>query len=283
MPPTLTAYPHVATRDEWLAARKKLLAREREVTHLRDAVNAERRRLPMVKVEKDYVSRGPTANCASSTCSRAGPAVHPPLHVDRRHRRGLPELHDGRRPHVHQKDRALLNAKGVTFAAVSRAPYASIARYKGKHPEWTFPWYSSRDNDFSYDYHVTLDPARAPIEYNYRSLDDLHAAGFSDDLLRGDWPGASVFVRRGDEVFHTYSAFARGLDHSAAGYPFLDLTPYGRQETGRTRLRVGHKALTRWECRWTSRPTGSDHHGPNAGPVPALMARSYPSRVWPSG
>ena len=80
-----------------------------------------------------------------------------------------------------EKDRALLNAKGVTFAAVSRAPYASIARYKGKHPEWTFPWYSSRDNDFSYDYHVTLDPARAPIEYNYRSLDDLHAAGFGDD------------------------------------------------------------------------------------------------------
>jgi predicted dithiol-disulfide oxidoreductase (DUF899 family) len=123
----------------------------------------------------------------------------------------------------------LLNAKGVTFVAVSRAPYASVARYKAEHG-WTFDWYSSRDNDFSYDYHVTLDPQRAPIEYNYKSLDELHDAGFDDDTLRGDWPGASVFLRRGDEVFHTYSAFARGLDHSAPGYPYLDLTPYGRQE-----------------------------------------------------
>jgi predicted dithiol-disulfide oxidoreductase (DUF899 family) len=129
-----------------------------------------------------------------------------------------------------EKDRALLNAKGVTFAAVSRAPYASIARYKAEHG-WTFPWYSSRDNDFTYDFHVTLDPKRAPIEYNYKSTDELRTAGFVDEVLRGDWPGASVFLRRGDEVFHTYSAFARGLDHSAPGYPYLDLTPYGRQET----------------------------------------------------
>lgn len=104
------------------------------------------------------------------------------------------------------KDRALLHAKGVTFAAVSRAPYASIARYTAKHPDWTFPWYSSRDNDFTYDYHVTLDFSRAPIEYNYRSLDELHSDGWKDDDLRGDLPGASVFVRRGDEVFHAYSA-----------------------------------------------------------------------------
>jgi predicted dithiol-disulfide oxidoreductase (DUF899 family) len=128
-----------------------------------------------------------------------------------------------------QKDRALLGAKGVTFACVSRAPYASIARYRDKHG-WTFPWFSSRDNDFGYDYHVTLDPQRAPIEYNYKSLDELRADGWSDDDLRGDFPGASVFLRRGDEVFHTYSAYARGLDHSAVGYPFLDMTPYGRQE-----------------------------------------------------
>jgi predicted dithiol-disulfide oxidoreductase (DUF899 family) len=128
-----------------------------------------------------------------------------------------------------ERDRELLHAKGVTFACVSRAPYASIARYRDEHG-WTFPWYSSRDGDFSYDYHVTLDPARAPVEYNYKSLDELHADGWSDEHLRGDWPGASVFLRRGDEVFHTYSAYARGLDHSAIAYPFLDLTPYGRQE-----------------------------------------------------
>lgn len=128
-----------------------------------------------------------------------------------------------------ERDRALLTDKGVTFACVSRAPYASIARYRDEHG-WTFPWYSTNDGDFSYDFHVTLDPSRTPIEYNYKSLEELHADGFSEEDLRGDWPGASVFLRRGDEVFHTYSAFARGLDHSAVGYPFLDLTPYGRQE-----------------------------------------------------
>ena len=105
-----------------------------------------------------------------------------------------------------ERDRALLNAKDVTFACVSRAPYASIARYRDEHG-WTFPWYSSRDSDFTYDYHVTLDPTRAPIEYNYKWLDELHADGWTDDDLRGDWPGASVFLRRGDEVFHTYSAY----------------------------------------------------------------------------
>lgn len=78
---------------------------------------------------------------------------------------------------------------------------------------------------------MTLDSSRAPIEYNDKSLDELHSDGWKDDDLRGDLPGASVFVRRGDEVVHTYSAYARGPDHSAPGYPFLDLTPYGRQET----------------------------------------------------
>ena len=102
-------------------------------------------------------------------------------------------------------------------------------RYRDAHG-WTFPWYSSRDGDFTYDFGVTLDPERAEVQYNYKSLDELHADGWSDRDLRGDWPGASVFLRRGDEVFHTYSAYARGLDHAAVGYPFLDLTPFGRQE-----------------------------------------------------
>src|SRR6478672_1645909 len=115
-----------------------------------------------------------------------------------------------------ERDRALLNAKGVTFAAVSRAPYASIAGYQVEHG-WTFPWYSSRDNDFTYDYHVTLDPARAPIEYNYESVDQLHADGLTDDVLRGDEPGSSFFLRRRDDVFHTESVVARGLDHSEPG------------------------------------------------------------------
>ncbi|ORX10364.1 MULTISPECIES: DUF899 domain-containing protein [Mycolicibacterium] len=225
-----TAYPDVATRDDWLAARKKLLAREREVTHLRDAVNAERRRLPMVKVEKDYVFEGPDGEVRLLDMfeGRSQLYIHHFMWIDANDA-GCPSCTAAADLTFTEKDRALLNAKDVTFACVSRAPYSSIARYRDQHG-WTFPWYSSRDSDFTYDYHVTLDPARAPIEYNYKSLDDLHAAGFSDDDLHGDWPGASVFLRRGDEVFHTYSAYARGLDHSSVGYPFLDLTPYGRQE-----------------------------------------------------
>jgi predicted dithiol-disulfide oxidoreductase (DUF899 family) len=230
MTTTPTAYPDIATREEWLAARKKLLAREREVTHLRDAVNAERRRLPMVKVEKDYVFEGPDGELRLIDMFEDRPQlyIHHFMWIDAVDK-GCPSCTMAAELTFTDKDRALLHAKGVTFAAVSRAPYASIARYKSEHG-WTFPWYSSRDNDFTYDYHVTLDPKRAPIEYNYKSFDDLQAAGFDDGVLRGDWPGASVFLRRGDEVFHTYSAFARGLDHSAPGYPFLDLTPYGRQE-----------------------------------------------------
>ena len=231
MPTTPTAYPDVATREEWLAARKKLLAREREVTHLRDAVNAERRRLPMVKVEKDYVFEGPDGELRLIDMFEGHPQlyIHHFMWIDAVDK-GCPSCTMAADLTFTEKDRALLDAKGVTFAAVSRAPYASIAGYKAEHA-WTFPWYSSRDNDFTYDFHVTLDPKRAAIEYNYMSIDELHVAGVDDEVLRGDWPGASVFLRRGDEVFHTYSAFARGLDHSAPGYPYLDLTPYGRQET----------------------------------------------------
>jgi predicted dithiol-disulfide oxidoreductase (DUF899 family) len=231
MPATPTAYPEVATREEWLVARKKLLAREREVTHLRDAVNAERRRLPMVKVEKGYVFEGPDGELPFIDMFEGRPQlyVHHFMWIDATDQ-GCPSCTMAANLTFTDRDRALLNARGVTFAAVSRAAYPSIARYRDEHG-WTFPWYSSRDNDFTYDYHVSFDPARTPIEYNYTSLDELRAAGVADSDFRGDWPGASVFVRRGDDVFHTYSAYARGLDHSAPGYPFLDLTPYGRQET----------------------------------------------------
>jgi predicted dithiol-disulfide oxidoreductase (DUF899 family) len=231
MATTLDAYPPVADRDEWLAARRELLAREREATHLKDAVNAQRRRLPMVRVDKDYVFEGPDGELRLIDMFEGRPQlyIHHFMWVDAVDE-GCPSCTMAADLSFTEKDRALLHAKGVTFAAVSRAPYASIARYKNKHPTWTFPWYSSRDSDFTYDFHVTLDPRRAPVEYNYMTLDELRAKGFSDADLRGDWPGASVFLRRGDEVFHTYTTYARGLDSSSPGYPFLDLTPFGRQE-----------------------------------------------------
>jgi predicted dithiol-disulfide oxidoreductase (DUF899 family) len=230
MPDTATGHPDIATRDAWLADRRRLLAREREVTHLRDAVNAERRRMSMVKVDKDYRFEGPDGELGLVEMfdGRTQLYVHHFMWIDAIDR-GCPSCTAAADLTFTERDRRLLNAKGVTFACVSRAPYASISRY-GREHGWTFPWYSSRDNDFTYDYHVTLDPSRAPIEYNYRSLDELHADGWTDEDLRGDWPGVSIFFRNGDEVFHTYSAYARGLDHTAVGYPFLDMTPFGRQE-----------------------------------------------------
>ncbi|MUM16119.1 DUF899 domain-containing protein [Mycobacterium sp. CBMA271] len=227
---TPTAYPDVVSREEWLAARRTLLAREREATHLRDAVNAERRRLPMVKVDKDYVFEGPDGHVRLVDLfeGRHTLYIHHFMWIDEIDR-GCPSCTGAAEMTFTERDRKLLTDKGVTFACVSRAPYVSIARYRDEH-RWTFPWYSTNDGDFSYDFHVSLDSSRVAIEYNYKPVEELHADGFNDADLRGDWPGASIFLRRGDEVFHTYSAFARGLDHSAVGYPFLDLTPYGRQE-----------------------------------------------------
>ncbi|MCX2715476.1 DUF899 domain-containing protein [Mycolicibacterium sp. J2] len=242
-----TAYPDVVSREQWLVARKRLLARERDVTHLRDAVNAERRRLPMVKVDKDYRFDGPDGEVGLVDLfeGRQQLYIHHFMWLDDIDQ-GCPSCTAAADLTFTESDRALLTGKGVTFACVSRAPYASIARYRDAHG-WTFPWYSSRDGDFTYDLGVTLDPERAVVQYNYKSLDELRADGWSDRDLRGDWPGASVFLRRGDEVFHTYSAYARGLDHAAVGYPFLDLTPFGRQEP------------------WEDSPPGWPQHGVAAG------------------
>ncbi|MET0703197.1 MAG: DUF899 domain-containing protein [Mycobacterium sp.] len=230
MPENSAAYPSVASREEWLAARKKLLAREREVTHLRDAVNADRKRLPMVRVEKDYVFEGPEGlvRLADMFEGRSQLYIHHFMWMDAMDA-GCPSCTVAGDLQFNPQTLAMLNARDLTVACISRAPYASIARYRDSHG-WSFPWYSSRDNDFTYDYHVTLDATRAPIEYNYQSLDELRASGWTDEDLRGDLPGASVFMKRGDEVFHTYTTYARGLDHTSVGYPFLDLTPYGRQE-----------------------------------------------------
>ena len=163
MPKNLTAYPDVASREDWLAARKKLLAREREVTHLRDAVNAERRRLPMVKVEKDYLFEGPDGEVRLLDIfeGRHQLYIHHFMWIDAIDE-GCPSCTAAADMTFTEQDRALLTAKDVTFACVSRAPYASIARYRDKHG-WTFPWFSSRDSDFSYDYQDLLfTPANKP-------------------------------------------------------------------------------------------------------------------------
>jgi predicted dithiol-disulfide oxidoreductase (DUF899 family) len=224
------AYPEVVSRERWLAERKALLVREKEATRLRDEVNAARRRLPMVEVEKSYLFDGPGGKLRLSEMfeGRRLLYVHHFMWVDATDR-GCPSCSIAADLTFTEGDRAMLTERGVTFACISRAPYAKLARYKAERG-WSFPWYSSHGSDFHYDFQTTLQRERAPIVYNFRTHEELLEAGIPDALLRGDFPGASVFMRRGERVFHTYSAYARGLDHLAPGYGMLDLTPYGRQE-----------------------------------------------------
>ncbi|MCW2993950.1 MAG: hypothetical protein JWQ18_1445 [Conexibacter sp.] len=212
--------PQIVDRETWLSARTALLEKEKAATRARDALNAERRELPMVEVEKDYTFEGPD-----------GPATLADLFEGRSQlivthfmfdpswdagcsscTAGADEVSDGFLRHV--------NARETTIAYVSRAPLPKLEDYKAERG-WTFPWYSSFGSDFNYDFGVTLDPAVAPPAYNYRPLDPPDA---------GEVPGLSVFLRAEDRIFHSYSTFARGMEMTGGSYYFLDLTPLGRQE-----------------------------------------------------
>jgi len=219
-------HPPIVAEDQWLAARKKLLVHEKELTKHYDGVNAERRRLPMVKIEKAYVFDGSSG------------------------KRDFKELFDGRRqliiyhfmfdpawekgcPHCTWYidtlgDLSMLHERDATFALVSRAPLAKLEAYK-KERGWDIPWYSSFGTDFNYDFQVTNDPKVRPPQYNYRSKAENEAHNSPNNLL-GEEHGLSVFFRLGDDVFHTYSAYARGTEPYGDARALLDATPYGRQE-----------------------------------------------------
>lgn len=220
-------HPPIATRDAWLTARRALLAEEKALTHQRDAVNAARRRLPMVKLDKAYVFDGPGGKTR------------------------LLDLFEGRRQLIVYHfmfdpewekgcsgctgfvnalgDLSLLHARDTSFALVSRAPLARLEAYKAEQG-WRWPWVSSLDSDFNYDFHVTLDAAVAPPEYNYRSREELEARTGEPHFMSGECHGLSVFFRLGEELFHSYSTYARGCESLTDAYALLDRTPYGRQE-----------------------------------------------------
>ena len=185
----------------------------------------------MVRVDKTYQFSGPegSASLVDLFAGRRQLYVHHFMWNEerRQHCPGCTAAADIVFNNTHL--RANLADRDVTFVAVSRAPLAEIETYR-KDKGWSFPWYSSAGTDFNYDFHVTLDEARAPIEYNYRTKAELVEAGIKAADLTGDWTVNSVFLRDGNEVYHTYSAFARGLDHLCTPYNYLDLTPYGRQE-----------------------------------------------------
>ncbi|MGI0487724.1 DUF899 domain-containing protein [Pantanalinema rosaneae CENA516] len=221
----IIAHPEVVGRDEWLTARKTLLEHEKELTKQRDRINAERRRLPMVKLDKEYTFEGSngSAKLINLFEGRTQLIIY--------HFMFAPEWEKGCMGctgFVYSLGNlSMLNERDTTFALVSRAPLPKLEAYK-QQKGWTLPWYSSFGSDFNYDFHVTLDETIAPIEYNYRDKAELE--GLYGHSVEGESHGLSVFFRMGDDVFHTYSTYARGVESLTNSYSLLDVTPYGRQE-----------------------------------------------------
>lgn len=221
-------YPRIVSRDEWLAARKVLLAEEKEFTRRRDALNAERRRLPMVKIEKEYVFQGPDGKMSLLDLfnGRRQLIVYHFM-FDPSWDEGCPGCsftvdNIGHLAHLHVRDTSLV--------LISRAPLAKIEPFKVR-MGWTLPWYSSFDSDFNYDFHVTLDEAVVPVEYNYRHKAELEQLGDPTvGSTHGEAHGLTVFLRDGNGMFHTYSTYARGTELLVGTFIYLDLTPLGRQE-----------------------------------------------------
>ena len=227
--------PEIVSREEWRAARVALLEKEKELTRARDALNAERRRLPMVEIDKGYRFEGPEGEVGLLDLfeGRHQLVVYHFMWLwdgGRPREEGCPscsagadEVSDGLLRHLHARD--------TTLAYVSRGPWAKIDAYRKK-KGWTFPFYSSYGSDFNYDFHVSFDESVAPFEYNYRSAAELEEAGEPV----GSWEqpfdlhGHSCFLRVGDRVFHTYSMYARGAESVGGSYYWLDLTALGRQE-----------------------------------------------------
>jgi predicted dithiol-disulfide oxidoreductase (DUF899 family) len=198
--------PPVTSQGEWKAAHEALLAKEKEATRARDALAAERRRLPMVRIDKDYVFEGPDGESSLLDLfeGRRQLIVY--------HFMFAPDVHgwptagcEGCSMFVDQVGHlAHFHARDTSFALVSRAPLQNIEPFKQR-MGWTIPWYSSAASDFNDDFGLTTD--------------------------RGETFGLSVFFREGDDVYRTYFTNRRGVEALGSVWTFLDLTPLGRQET----------------------------------------------------
>jgi len=220
------AHPKIVEKEEWLIARQILLDHEKELTKHRDRVNAERRRLPMVKIEKDYTFE--SSNGSVKLLDLFGEHLQLIIYhfmFDPAWERGCM----GCTGYVNALgDLSMLGDRNTTFALVSRAPLPKLEAYKQLNG-WNIPWYSSFGSDFNYDFHVTLDENITPVEYNYRDKAEMERMQVPNPT-QGEEHGLSVFFRIDNEVFHTYSTYARGTESLTDTYTLLDMTPYGRQE-----------------------------------------------------
>ncbi|POX53327.1 DUF899 domain-containing protein [Streptomyces sp. Ru71] len=205
--------PEVVTREQWRAAREELLVKEKAVIRAREALSAERRRLPMVEVDKEYVFEGGDgkATLLDLFDGREQLVVH--------HFMFAPEWEGGCRNCSAFLDQvghlAHLHARGTSFVAVSRAPFTRILPFKAR-MGWTLPWYSSYETDFNQDFEVTVE---------------------QDDGSLAERPGISCFLREHDRVFHTYSAYEGVLDEVGSTGSLLDLTALGREGAKREPVR----------------------------------------------
>ncbi|HUN40741.1 MAG TPA: DUF899 domain-containing protein [Acetobacteraceae bacterium] len=219
--PANTENRRIVSRDEWVAERKTLLAREKELTHLRDQITRERRALPWVRIEKNYVfdTLGGRRTLAQLFDGRRQLLVQHFM-LAPGWEEGCPSCSfmadhtDGMTVHLENRD--------VTLVAVSRAPLPEIERFRQR-MGWRFTWVSSHGNDFNYDFGVSFTPeevAKGELYYNYGRW----------PLAYEEWPGVSVFFKDGNEVFHTFSTYGRGVEVMMGTYNMLDLTPKGRDE-----------------------------------------------------
>lgn len=191
----------IVSRDEWLVARAELLVKEKAATRTHDRLNASRRQLPMVKMEKTYLFEGPNGQvtlvdlCEGRRQLIIYHFMFDPSWVD-----GCPSCTylTNNIPRL-----ASIQANDTSLVLISRAPLAKLEDYKAR-MNWTIPWFSSFGSEFNYDFNVSHD--------------------------EGETPGLSVFLREGDDVLHSYSTTGRGVDILLGTYNYLDLTPLGRQE-----------------------------------------------------
>ena len=214
--------PRVASRDEWLAARVELLSREKELNRRRDELAEQRRRLPWVRLEKEYTFEGPDGRrTLGDLFAGRGQLLVYHFMFGPDWAEGCPSCSfwadgfDGVAVHLAHRD--------VTLACVSRAPYDQLAAYQ-RRMGWTFPWYSSAGSDFNFDFGVSFTPEQQETGGTYNFT---HHERLPDEM-----PGISAFALDDGAVFHTYSSYSRGLDPINPAYQLLDLAPKGRDEDG---------------------------------------------------